>query len=48
MAARPVWAYLCIRLMVAAVGADLTIVGAVDRRGWASPVVEVMAGLAVT
>ncbi|MCC6264383.1 MAG: hypothetical protein IT169_12460 [Bryobacterales bacterium] len=40
-------AYLCVRLIVATVGADLTFVGAADRCGWASPRVEVMACVAV-
>ena len=40
-------AYLCVRLIVAAVGADLTFAGVADRCGCASPTVEVMTGVAV-
>ena len=40
-------AYLCVRLIVATVGADLNFVVAVGRCGWASPMVEVMAFVAV-
>ena len=40
-------AYLCVRLIVAAVGADLAFVGAADRCGYASPMVEVTDGVRV-
>ncbi len=40
-------AYLCVRLIVAAVGEDLAFVEAVDRCGCASPMVEVIACVAV-
>ena len=40
-------AYLCVRSIVAAVGADLTLVGVADRCGYASPMVQVTDGVRV-
>ena len=40
-------AYLCVRLIVAAVGADLAFAGVADRCGYASPMVQVTDGVRI-